>query len=769
MVKLEDADSIRVGSFVVPTIYDDEDVVYTTEVDSTDYTDLADTALIWLKLDETTDVAAANDGTLGNGTYQNITPSTDSVSGLATPVTSTAIDLTGASSDYVEVSDTITATNWTISVWVKAESLTDDQYICDTSDETAGLICGFQDNYYNIYGSGYPTGASIASRMEMSAQGTKDHVVYTKDGSTITGYVNGSERISVTATTPANFEISATALRLGRYYGASQNYFSGVMDEFMLFGSALTPQQVTLLFTGTAGDPPVEPEDDADYFVATTSDTPAGHQDNDGSVDSPWTLESVLNGTNTASISAGDTIALRAGTHTRNGVGSFNVDGSSGNPITFRPFIGEHASIDLHNTSAANTTSTNLYINGDYVTFQGIEFKSTSTSSRYTSTAGASPPWSTGVWRGGVVNAGSYNKYIHCIFHDLRLGWSQFSNQTPTPKGTEFYGNVVYNNGWISTDGGHGHGSYFSHDGNGSAAEFITYKDNIVFSNFAFGLQCYGGKETPEIQIRGVNLIGNTWFYAGAAPGDDYLNQSLNQDVLVGKTDNGSGDVADIVVTDNCVYSDEGRPESSSSREVEFGWNYGSVTHDDISLTDNYFASRLYFWAGAGNSYPWTTITASGNSVVRDAASTGYVLNGNTVSSGITVVTDKTTPNNPTPFVRVSDHDSSRGIATVYNWQGLASVSVDLSSILADGAEYEIIDTARIDHYLAGEVTANWGQVGTFDSASPNVDITMGARDLPEIYRLTSDSNYNSTPGVTYITDAVSLPATFGAYLIKTV
>ena len=75
----------------------------------------------------------------------------------------------------------------------------------------------------------------------------------------------------------------------------------------------------------------------SDFYVA-----PAGSPSGNGSIGSPWDLQTALN--QPSAVHAGDTIWLRGGTYT--GHFTSNLNGSSSTPIIVRQYAGERATID---------------------------------------------------------------------------------------------------------------------------------------------------------------------------------------------------------------------------------------------------------------------------------------------------------------------------------------------------------------------------------------------------------------------------------------
>ena len=104
----------------------------------------------------------------------------------------------------------------------------------------------------------------------------------------------------------------------------------------------------------------------ADFYVS-----PGGSSSGNGSINSPWDLQTALN--QPSSVHPGDTIWLRGGTY----VGHYlsNLNGTSASPIVVRQYAGERATLD-GNDGTANIT---LDVEGTYSWFWGFEVMNSST------------------------------------------------------------------------------------------------------------------------------------------------------------------------------------------------------------------------------------------------------------------------------------------------------------------------------------------------------------------------------------------------------
>ena len=221
--------------------------------------------------------------------------------------------------------------------------------------------------------------------------------------------------------------------------------------------------------------------------------------------------------------------------------------------------------------------------------------------------------------------------------------------------------------------------------------------DNVIFNNFTYGIHAYG---SGGASLKGFDIEGNTIFNnasispnAGAAPG-----------ILIG----GDAQASGITVRDNMTLLGTG------STGILMGY---AAQNQDIVLANNYFmggspALNFLSWSQAavtGNTvYGISTVldfqsstsaTWGGNLYYRDASATAwrnagqpYTLAGWKQSTGLGA-TDQAGTVQPTgvkAFARPNTYEPGRGFVIIYNWNQLSSVPVDVSSILAAGAHYEV-------------------------------------------------------------------------------
>ncbi|HYK42131.1 MAG TPA: hypothetical protein VE007_07045, partial [Thermoanaerobaculia bacterium] len=378
----------------------------------------------------------------------------------------------------------------------------------------------------------------------------------------------------------------------------------------------------------------------ADFFVS-----PTGTATGDGSIGNPWDLQTALSGP--ASVHPGDTIWLRGGTY--RGTFASNLNGTSSAPIRVRQYAGERATLDGGNSNRVNI----LTVSGSYTWYWGFEIMS-SDPSRVSAQTGSDP---TDVGRGDGItiaqtsSTGAGLKFINLVVHDTAGGFGLWKEAI----GAEVYGCLVYYNGWTGPDRGHGHGIY-AQNSNG----VMRVADNIVFSNFSHGLQAFG---SAAASLDNLTIQGNTFF-------DNGMPTDYQRNVLVG----GGSIALNPRIVDNVLYY-----PGTAGQNLNVGYEPYGVGAANPVITGNYVVN------GDNQFSPLNTnVTMTGNSfysVVPDGIKTSYPANAYVTGSN---------PSTARVFVRPNQYEPGRANITVINWSKAATVPVDLSSILAPGATFEI-------------------------------------------------------------------------------
>lgn len=407
-----------------------------------------------------------------------------------------------------------------------------------------------------------------------------------------------------------------------------------------------------------------------DFFVSPTGGTGTG------SITDPWSLDYALAGGGGA-ILPGDIVALRGGTY----VGFFTVTNLTGTVlahIVFQNYPGERAIID----EAIEVETSCSY----------VDFRSGTTG--WLEIANSSP---VGSDRIGFFQLGSNIRLINVCVHDCGQS-GIFGSAQGT--GGEYAGNISYNNGFNNNLD---HGIYAQ---NTTGTKLIT--DNVFFNNYAFGLHLYGSIANI---LLGFDIRGNTSFMNGSISGN------LHPQLLMG----GGTDARNIIVQSNSLY--QGTDETSGN--CWLGFESAGANHD-IDCEDNWIAGgfpsvRYWRWLtnpsvfnnnrvyGTGqvlDAYgPLTTATWTSNTYYRSGSASAWVFNGTaqTLANWRTAsgqgASDTATGGAPTTNwvrVRPNAYEVGRAHVTIYNWEGLSSVAVDLSTVLSSGDPYCIYNVENL-------------------------------------------------------------------------
>lgn len=397
-------------------------------------------------------------------------------------------------------------------------------------------------------------------------------------------------------------------------------------------------------------------------FVTTT-----GNAQGDGTCAKPWDLKTAL--AHPATLKPGDFVWVRQGTYT--GCFISEIDGTTDKPIIIRQAPNEN--VKLNGALPCTPFDYVLRINGSNSWFWGFEIMNANP----VRIGGDGSVGPSGITL-GVGDFGVNTKVINTIIHDTAQGLSVWS----PAKNTEYYGNVIFHNGWDGSDRAHGHSIY--------AQNLDTTKrflDNVMFSGFNHGFHGYGSQA-----LNNFWLEGNIAFNSGSSGAD-----KAARDYLVG-----GGSIAQSpTLISNYSYM-------SNGGQNNIGYQAGCT---DAIIKDNYWA------------------ILNGPVLYLIKCTTGLTMTGNTFAGATSQFDPAAYPNNtyipyltrPTGlkiFIRPNKYEPGRSNIAIYNWDNTPTVSVNLSTTgLKNGQKYEIRDVQNF--------TGPAFMAGTYNAASPNVSITM--------------------------------------------
>lgn len=412
----------------------------------------------------------------------------------------------------------------------------------------------------------------------------------------------------------------------------------------------------------------------------------------------------------------GDTIYLRAGTY-RDGLAS-TVRGQRGKPVTIRAVPGERATIDCR-ARGTDDRPTLLSVNGDWTVLWGLEI-TCSDPGRVTRIKGSHPP---DIRRGGLTSRASHVTFINLAVHDCSNGFGFWSGG----EGGEIYGCLIYNNGWIGPDRGHGHAIYAQ---NKTGTKRLI--DNVMFNQFSYGVHCYG---SSRAFLRGFHLEGNVSFHNGSAARAD----SRTPAILIG----GGCPAERISVVSNYTYGDS----RHGGGTVQLG--YSGRPNKDATVRDNYFVGQV-------NVRLWERVRFEGNTLIgmgsllrldvpkgvgvgtyewdrntyvhRVGSSPPFALRRDGQGGSITWAQWRkegldahgrflgSKPTGANVFVRPNRYEPGRAHVIVYNWDRKAAVNADLRKVLRTGQEFRIVSAQD----FFGEPVV----MGTYDGRGVRIPMT---------------------------------------------
>jgi hypothetical protein len=498
------------------------------------------------------------------------------------------------------------------------------------------------------------------------------------------------------------------------------------------------------------------------FYVA-----PNGSSSGTGTISSPWDLQTALN--QPSAVQPGATIYLRGGTY--KGKFNSNLSGSATSPITLRSYPGEWAVIDGYVTTtlgtSLNTTQTSLTLanasafpNGSQVSIadqadpgseeqlalngkSGNSFSNVGRSwfgtPRLSHSIGAtvvlggnqltisgsrciyrdfeiknSDPARTQIplnsqnsphLRGeGLFVSGGLNRFVNLVIHDCQEGI--FIG--PGGFGSEVYGCIVYNNGYVAGGVHNGHGVYAIHS---DTVNTLFIKETLVFNNSNFGIK----DDSQNGDAVNIWHEGDVTFNNGS-----WTQDSNRRTGLLAASNNG---IADKITVKNCFFY---LPAGHSGQQLKLG--IGGANNGQATVTGNFIAgggqaievekwSPLIFTGNTlhatnnqiGNSEMILYKPQSGTPSVswnnntywnQITGAVGYYPAAGSSSRTFTQWKSDTTFDAASTqtvgasanwvLIRPNIYEAGRANIIVYNWTGATSIDVNLSGVLASGDAFSV-------------------------------------------------------------------------------
>jgi hypothetical protein len=433
----------------------------------------------------------------------------------------------------------------------------------------------------------------------------------------------------------------------------------------------------------------------ADWFVS-----PGGTPQGSGVLASPWDLATASSGA-AGRIKPGDTVWLRGGKYTAptpNGF-TFEISGTPEKPIVFRNYQNERVTLDGYHDEITLTVK-----GRGYLWFWGIEVMDSNPTRTIDRTAGAHPN------AYGIATYAPGTRFINCVIHDTAEGISAYD----ASEDSEFYGNLIYYNGFVGPDRNHGHGAYLQ---NIRGRKLVS--DNIVGDNFDQGFQIYG---SGTANIIGFRITGNASYNNGSYPSPPHYQYNFliaggaaRRDIQFDSNysfhtpDQGAGGYnvfglytmgQDMTIT-NSVFAGGYPGPTISMQEGPIQFTGNRIYMDPKGLD----MARLEMpqqsknpnrsgWIWDNNQYYGLNRFFLGTTDGQTPSGTQLDFNVWKSSTGYDKSSSyrTTKPAGPWIYIRPNRYEPKRANVIIYNWDILDSVEIDLSTVLRNGDPYVIQD-----------------------------------------------------------------------------
>lgn len=421
---------------------------------------------------------------------------------------------------------------------------------------------------------------------------------------------------------------------------------------------------------GASGQEWAEPRE---IFVA-----PHGRPDGEGTREDPLTFRAAFE--EGAGVAPGTTVWVAEGTYKGHFTQGEKTVGTQAAPVIFRAIPGYRATIEG-----------GLMLLHDNIWLWGLEV--------------------TGPSDHGVnIRGGGHIRLINMVIHSNGPAVMP-EEREPVGNGIggwdvgdehEYYGNIIYQNGWFTLD----HGIYTQNTARHTTKRIIN---NIIFENAGFGIHVYGSAP----RLANFLIEGNICFATSQLPRNPGGGEC---NILVG----GSQPVNNIVLKENMTW----HPNDNSKRGLDIG--YIGSPNRNILVEGNYLmngsnAMELKgvaqavvrgntFWAPQG----MVSVTYAPDDELRENEPNvvfernNYIDNGNfdlnrfreSVGSAHTdrlIPGRLGRPTNLMVFARRNHYEPNRIHIAVYNWDSMPNPPLSLEGFISPGDRYRLV--SAMDFY----------------------------------------------------------------------
>jgi hypothetical protein len=347
---------------------------------------------------------------------------------------------------------------------------------------------------------------------------------------------------------------------------------------------------------------------------------PDGESSHSGTQAAPWDIASALGGEQ--KVAPGDTIVLLDGTYRRRPKELFDVrlTGSKEAPIYIQPQPGARVRID----GGLSVQSPSAWVR-----VRDLEIFVSEPRPEKPVSPGSHPEDLKRPWGGLHMFGGKNCKYINLVIHNCNQGISCWKGEIDP----EIYGCIIYDNGWLGTDRGHGHCIYTQND------EGVKTISNCIMS-------CrYDGSYT-------MHAYGSARAYVN----DFLVQENICYDkgpFLIG----GGRPSRDIRVLKNYLY------------DVSMRIGYTAEYNENCEVRDNVIVN------GGLDVTRYRKVAQKDNLVVGR---------------------DQERPEGTKSILLPNTFDVNRAHVVVYNWDMAEMLDVTVKPFLIDGESYRLMDPQNL-------------------------------------------------------------------------
>ncbi len=348
-----------------------------------------------------------------------------------------------------------------------------------------------------------------------------------------------------------------------------------------------------------------------EYYVA-----PDGESSNAGTREAPWDIASALGGAQ--KVAPGDTIFLLEGTYRQRPKELYEIRlvGTGESPIHIRAAQAKRVRID--GGLSMQSPSAHVWV-------RDLEIFVSEPRPDKPVSAGSHPQDLNRPWGGFHMFGGKNCKYINLVIHDCSQGISCWKGEIDP----EIYGCIIYGNGWIGPDRGHGHCIYTQND------EGVKTISNCIMScpyDGSYTVHAYG---SDQAYVNNFLLEENICYERGP--------------FLVG----GGRPSQNIRVLKNYLYG------------IDMRIGYGAPHNEDCEIRDNVIVN------GSLNIDRYKKVTQQGNLILAK---------------------NQQRPEGTKCILLPNRYDKNRAHLAIYNWDKAETVEVKVAPFLKAGDAYRLMD-----------------------------------------------------------------------------